>query len=139
MLASMSSPTSSFLLYSETTVLFSISCVPLNRLCILKFTSTVFDSLAVASQHYRCILNMLLGEIFPLNLAMHFYSTILLVKFPTKLIIRGHFLLLQGAAEQHCFTGRNSRAGLFSQRSLGRQHWEITDPLLHFSDSAPGL
>lgn len=34
---------------------------------------------------------------------MHFYSTILLVKCSTKLIIHGHFLLLQVAAQQHCF------------------------------------
>lgn len=43
-------------------------------------------------------------------------------------MIHGHFLLLQGATQQHCSTRRNGRAGLCSQTSLGCQHGETTDP-----------
>lgn len=79
-----------------------------------------------------------IDEIVSLHLALHFYSIILLVKYSSKLIIHGHFLLLQGVAEQHCFTRRNGRGGLASQTSLRCLHWETTAPLLCFPDSVSG-
>lgn len=70
---------------------------------------------------------MLLDKIVSLNLAVHFYSTVLLVKYSTQLIIQDHFLLLSRTAEQGS-PGEIGRAHLFSQKSLACQHWEITDP-----------
>lgn len=71
---------------------------------------------------------LLLDDIVSLHLAMHFYSTILVVKYSTKLIIHGHFLLLQVAAEPHCITRGNGSAGLSSQRSPWYQGGKLQTP-----------
>lgn len=60
-----------------------------------------------------------IDEIVSLHLALHFYSIILLVKYSSKLIIHGHFLLLQGVAEQHCLPGEMEEVAWLAKRHFG--------------------